>query len=198
MKTYAATNNAGKLAEMRAIFADSPLELSVYPEYASVPEVAADYLGNALLKAKALARQLADAGIRAAALADDSGMEVAALGGRPGVYSARYGGADATWESRRLSLLDELRGVPAERRGARFVSAMALISAAGEIFTAQGTVDGSIVERAAGSGGFGYDPLFFYAPRGRTFAQLQPEEKNAVSHRRAAAQELLAALARHG
>ena len=91
MKTYAATNNAGKLAEMRAIFADSPLELTVYPEYASVPEVAADYLGNALLKAKALARQLADAGIRAAALADDSGMEVAALGGRPGVYSARYG-----------------------------------------------------------------------------------------------------------
>jgi XTP/dITP diphosphohydrolase len=192
VKTYVASNNAGKLGELRAIFADSPLELHAYSGYASPSEDAADYLGNALLKARALARQLRDAGIDAAVLADDSGLEVDALDGRPGVYSARYAGAVATWEARRASLLAELLGVSPERRNARFVCAIALVLPDGSELSALGSVDGRIVEEERGSGGFGYDPLFLYPPRDCTFAELSPQEKNAVSHRRAAANALLA------
>ncbi|MEO6834458.1 MAG: RdgB/HAM1 family non-canonical purine NTP pyrophosphatase [Candidatus Tumulicola sp.] len=198
MKTYVATKNAGKLAELRAILAGSALELHAHPEYAGAIEDANDYLGNALLKARALARQLTAAGISAAVLADDSGLEVDALGGRPGVYSARYAGAAATWTQRRAALLAELRGVPEAERGGRFVSAVALILPGGEELTARGSAGGRIAEEERGSEGFGYDPLFFYPPRGCTFAQLGAEEKNAVSHRRRAADALLAALRERG
>ncbi|MGA8533218.1 MAG: RdgB/HAM1 family non-canonical purine NTP pyrophosphatase [Candidatus Tumulicola sp.] len=199
MKAYVATKNSGKLAEMRAIFAGSPLELDVYEAYANVVEDADSYVGNALLKARALAQQLAAAGIGAAAIADDSGLEVDALGGRPGVYSARYGGADASWTQRRARLLNEMHGLPDPKRGARFVSAMALVLPGGAELTSLGTVAGRIGTEAFGAGGFGYDPLFYYVPRGCTFAELSPAEKNAVSHRRAAAEELLQLLRRqHG
>jgi XTP/dITP diphosphohydrolase len=198
VKTYVASKNAGKLDELRAIFAGSPLEPDTYAEYASVPEVAPDYLGNARLKAEALAGRLASSGVGAAVLADDSGLEVDALDGRPGVYSARYAGADATWETRRRRLLDELQGVAPARRGSRFVCAMALILPDGEILTVLGTVAGTITEAPCGAGGFGYDPLFFHPPSGCTFAQLTPVQKNNVSHRRVAANALLAALAKRG
>ncbi len=196
MKAYVATKNAGKFAELRAIFDGSPLELSAYDAYGDVVEDAGSYRGNALLKARALARQLHSAGIDAAAIGDDSGFEVEALDGRPGVYSARYGGAGASWPQRRSQLLDEMLGVPESRRGARFVSALALIGPGGEELTSFGTVDGRIGEAERGTGGFGYDPLFYYPPLGCTFAELRAQEKNAVSHRRAAANELLAALRR--
>jgi len=101
LKTFVATKNLGKLDEMKAIFAGSPLELDTYPLYADVAEGAESYAENAALKARALFKQLQDAGIRAAVIADDSGIEVAALDGRPGVLSARYGGPDATWPQRR-------------------------------------------------------------------------------------------------
>jgi XTP/dITP diphosphohydrolase len=194
MKTYVATKNAGKLAEMRAIFAGSVLELDTYAGYADVDEDADDYSGNAALKARALARQLRDAGIVAAVLADDSGLEVEALGGRPGVRSARYAGRNATWADRRARLLSELRGVPEAARAARFVSAMVLVLSDGAELSAVGCVDGWIVSQERGAGGFGYDPLFAYPPRNLTFAQIGEREKNAVSHRRRAADALLAAL----
>jgi len=197
MKTYVATKNDGKLAEMRAIFDSSPLELETFPAYVAVTEGESDYISNALLKARALQRQLHDAGIRAAVIADDSGLEIAALGGRPGVLSARYAGEHATWNERRRALLDELRDVPYSRRGARFVSALALVLEDGSELVADGSVDGLITRKECGEHGFGYDPLFLYPPAGLTFAELSDERKNRCSHRRRAAEHLLALLSVH-
>lgn len=197
MRAYFASSNPGKIAELRELL--SPLlDLALFPGYQSPVEDAPGYRGNARLKAEGLARQLRGAGIAAAALGDDSGLEVDALDGRPGVYSARYGGPGADWERRRARLLEELHGLPEARRGARFVCALALVLPDGETLEIEGEVRGRIAERASGSGGFGYDPLFFYPPFGRTFAQLTPEEKNAVSHRHAAAGALARELGRRG
>jgi XTP/dITP diphosphohydrolase len=194
MRTFVATKNAGKLREMRAIFERSALRLETFAEYRDVEETADSYEGNAGLKALALHEQLRAAGIEAAVLADDSGLEVDALGGRPGIYSARYGGENITWPQRRALLLDELAGVSPERRGARFVSALAFVEPHGRPWSARGTVEGRITEREAGEHGFGYDPLFWYPPLSCTFAQLDPGEKNRVSHRQRAADALLASL----
>lgn len=194
MKTFVATQNAGKLRELRAIFSRSALTLAKPRKYAAVVEDADTYAGNALLKAQALAATLEKRGIEGMVLADDSGLEVDALEGRPGVYSARYGGADIGWAERRAALLEELRGVPPYRRLARFVCALALIEPGREPIAVTGHVNGYLLEVESGTGGFGYDPLFFYPPSGRSFASLSEKEKNAVSHRRRAADALLAAL----
>ena len=194
MKTYVASRNAGKLRELKAIFAKSELQLGTYRKYADVLEVAGSYAGNAMLKAQTLADALREAGVAAAALADDSGLEVDALGGRPGVYSARFGGPDMEWPQRRIALLDELRGFPPYRRAARFVCALVLIEPGREPLVATGSVGGFILEAERGTGGFGYDTLFLYPPRGVSFATLSEKEKNAVSHRRRAADALLAML----
>ncbi len=197
MKTFVATKNSGKLAEMRAIFAGSPLELETYDGYHDVEEGDASYVDNALLKARALAAQLRAAGIEAAVLADDSGIEVDALAGRPGVLSARYAGVATPWPQRLATMLEELEGVPDAARGGRFVCAMALVRSDGTEIVATGIVEGTIAREPHGSGGFGYDPIFFYEPRGRTFAEITATEKNALSHRRRAADALLAQLATH-
>jgi XTP/dITP diphosphohydrolase len=194
MKTYVATKNLGKLAEMTAIFEGSPLVLDTYPDYLDVIEGESSYVDNALLKARALYRQLRDAGISAAVLADDSGIEVEAMGNRPGVLSARYAGEDASWPQRLALMLNELRDTPDERRDGRFVCAMALVLPDGEELTGKGIVEGIIAREAHGSAGFGYDPIFFYPPRGCTFSELSAQEKNQVSHRRRAAGALLASL----
>jgi len=193
VKVYLATRNPGKLRELKAIFAGS-LQPASYRKYAAVAEDAESYAGNALLKARSLAASLEAAGISACALADDSGLEVDALGGRPGVHSARYGGARIGWPERRAALLEELRGVPPYRRGARFVCALAFVAPGREPVVVRGEVGGYILEAESGSGGFGYDALFFHPPSGRSFASLSEKEKNAVSHRRRAADALLAAL----
>ncbi len=198
MRTFVATKNAGKLREMRAIFEGSPLQLETFADYRDVEETSNSYEGNASLKAFALYQQLRAAGIEAAVLADDSGLEVDALGGRPGIYSARYGGENVTWPHRRALLLDELTGVVPELRGARFVSALALVVPDGGARTARGIVEGRITEREAGEHGFGYDPVFWYPPRSCTFAQLEPGEKNRMSHRQRAADALLASLRHDG
>lgn len=194
MKTFVATQNAGKLRELRAIFSGSPLALAKPRKYAAVVEDADTYAGNALLKAQALAATQEKRGIEGMVLADDSGLEVDALEGRPGVYSARYGGADIGWPERRAALLAELRGVPPYRRSARFVCALALIEPGREPVVVTAHVNGYLLEVESGAGGFGYDPLFFYPPSGCSFAALREKEKNAVSHRRRAAEALLSAL----
>jgi XTP/dITP diphosphohydrolase len=194
MKTYVATKNHGKLLEMQAIFKGSPLELETYPDYVDVIEGESSYVDNALLKARALAEQLRDAGISAAVLADDSGIEVEAMDDRPGVLSARYAGEDASWPQRLALMLNELRDTPDELRDGRFVCVMALVLPSGEELTGKGIVEGIITREAHGSAGFGYDPIFFYPPRGCTFAELTAQEKNQVSHRRRAAGALLASL----
>jgi XTP/dITP diphosphohydrolase len=195
MKTYVATKNLGKLDEIRAIFGDSPLQLDTYPGYVDVEEGAASYIENALLKARALEAQLRAAGITAAVLADDSGIEVEALDNRPGVLSARYAGESATWPERRAELLREMQDVHEVERVAHFVCVMALVLPNGEELIGEGVVDGRITTEERGEHGFGYDPLFFYPPSHRTFAELPRERKNHLSHRARAARALLEAFA---
>lgn len=194
MKAYLATTNEGKLRELRAILAGSGLEIDVYPGYREVEETAADYAGNALLKASGLWNQIRAAEHDAAAvLADDSGIEVQALGGGPGVLSARYAG-DVTWPQRRARLLAEMDGMPDDRRGARFVCVIVLIAPDGRRYEGQGEVRGLVAHREVGSHGFGYDPIFYYPPLQKTFGQISEEEKNRLSHRYHAARSLLVAL----
>ena len=194
MKTYVATKNLGKLAELQAIFAGTELELDVYPLYAEAPEEEDNYAGNARSKALGLHGQLREAGVAGASLADDSGIEIAALGGRPGVLSARYGGREIMWPLRREKLLDELAGVPSDERSAKFCCAMTLVLEDGTMYTGYGEVEGVVPERERGRFGFGYDPLFWYAPASKTFAELPEGEKNRISHRARAADALLRSL----
>lgn len=116
-------------------------------------------------------------------MADDSGLEVDALGGEPGVLSARYAGKHGDDKANNELLLKNLKGVPPEKRKARFVCEIALASPEGILFTVRGTVEGRIIDEPRGDGGFGYDPLFFYPPEGKTFGELPSEQKNRFSHR---------------
>lgn len=123
-------------------------------------------------------------------IADDSGLEVDALNGEPGVYSARYAdeeGVPHSDEANNDKLLRNLASVPDEKRTARFVSCLSLVTPCGRSFTVRGTCEGVMLWERRGTGGFGYDPLFYHPPLGKTFAELTPEEKNSVSHRAHAA-----------
>ena len=191
MKTFVATKNLGKLQELRDLFRGTELELDTYPLYAEPVEGESSYADNAALKAHALYQQLQQAGIRGAVIADDSGLEAAALGERPGVLSSRYQGPDATWPARRGALLEEMKDVLADKRDAKFCCAIMLILDGGSELTSYGEVSGSIAAEEHGKFGFGYDPIFFYPPANKTFAELDEDEKNSVSHRGRAAEALL-------
>jgi XTP/dITP diphosphohydrolase len=198
VKTFLASKNQGKIAELRTILAGSMLEVETYEDFVDVIEDAPSYVGNALRKARALEDQLRRAGIDGAVLADDSGLEIDVLGGRPGVLSARYGGKNRTWPQRRAALLHELDALPEDQRSARFICAMVLLQLDEEPLTSLGIVEGRIVAKERGKGGFGYDPIFLYPPRGCTFGELSSEEKNVISHRRRAADGMLALLRSRG
>src|SRR5262245_20727037 len=143
------------------------------------PEGETSYADNALGKARAVAAATGEL-----ALADDSGIEVDALSGRPSVLSARYGGAGLTDPERCRVMLEEVAGVPAERRGVRFRLLIGGGSAReGRENTMEGVAEGVHLEPPRGAGGFGYDPIFFYPPLGKSFAEISAEEKNRVSHR---------------
>jgi XTP/dITP diphosphohydrolase len=184
-----ATQNKGKLKELRQLLADLPLDLyslSDFPAIEVVPETGLSFSENASLKAVGYARQTG-----MLALADDSGLEVEALDGAPGLLSARYAGEGASDTVRTAKLLDELSGIPAEKRSARFVSAVAIADREGEVLNVFiGTCDGRIDFAPSGSGGFGYDPVFLPSGQEQSFGQLKPEIKNQISHR---ARALLAA-----
>jgi len=160
----------------------------------------------ALLKARsvyeALARSEPRLAARAIALADDTGLEVEALGGAPGVHSARFAGPEQSYERNVALLLERLKGLPEPRRGARFRTVVAARFPDGREATAEGICEGRILEERRGSGGFGYDPVFFVPEAGRTFAQMALEEKGLLSHRgravRAMRRVLAAALAHAG
>ena len=190
-RIYVATSNAGKVAELHALFAATRFELALFPEYQSPAEGITSYTDNAALKAHALHAVLRDRGCAENVLADDSGLEVAALDGRPGVITADYGGAGLTWAERRRVVLDELAALGEVDRSARFVCYLHFIAADGTVTTAFGDVAGSIAADDRGASGFSFDPIFAYGPDGRTFAELTAEEKNAVSHRARAVAELL-------
>jgi XTP/dITP diphosphohydrolase len=152
-----------------------PLEVGI----ADAPdETGRTFLENARIKALAYSRR---SGL--VAVADDSGLSVDALGGGPGLHSSRFGGEGAGDLDRNLLLLEKLRGVPRERRGARFTSAVAVGKDGEVLFEAQESVEGLIAEEMRGTSGFGYDPLFLYPPFGKTFGEVQREEKDRVSHR---------------
>ena len=191
---YVATKNAGKMRELRALFADSPFRLETCEGYADVVEGNTSYAANAALKASALYQTLQADGRPAHVLGDDSGIEVAALGGRPGVLSARFGGPDATWAQRRALIRSELSAGGTADRSARFVCALHLIPLRGAPLTVERHVKGTISESDRGAAGFSYDAAFWYPPAAKTFAELSEEEKNRVSHRGKAVAALLEAI----
>jgi len=160
---------------------DLPLEIKTLQDYPALvmPEEDRDtFAANAIKKAEAVSLFT---GLMA--MADDSGLEVDALGGRPGVRSARYAGPDGDYNANNRLLLQELQGVPAEQRTARFVCAIAVAVPGDQTYVVEDNCPGKIAEKPDGEAGFGYDPLFIYEPAGITFARMKPEEKNAVSHR---------------
>jgi len=184
MKLVAATNNKGKLAELRDILSKLGLEVVSLQEIGFVGEVeecGKTFEENALLKAEAVMNATG-----LATVADDSGLEVDALGGAPGIYSARY----AEPGRRKAKLLEELRNVPEEKRTARFVSAIACVFPDGRRIVVRGVCEGKILFECRGTGGFGYDPLFYVPEYGRTFAEMPMELKNRISHRARALQRL--------
>jgi XTP/dITP diphosphohydrolase len=155
------------------------------------PEDAADYLGNALLKARSLS---SFSGV--AALADDSGIEVDALGGEPGPRSARFAGDDASDEENLGKLIALIASSPLEHPGARYRCVAVLVTPGGDPSVAEGTVEGTLIIEPRGTGGFGYDPIFVPAGEQRTMAELSPEEKDSISHRGKAFRGLVPAIAR--
>jgi XTP/dITP diphosphohydrolase len=192
--TYLASKNQGKLAEIRTMLAQSPLDIRTYPAYVDPEEGHESYVDNALLKARALFGQLQAAGISAAVLSDDSGIELDALHGAPGVDSAIYAGAHTPWPARLAKMIDDVRRNDAGRRGARFICVMAFIPPDGSELVVSGHVRGEIADAPRGEHGFGYDPIFFYPPIGKTFGEIPEDEKNELSHRGRAARALVQAL----
>lgn len=175
------TGNRHKVEELRAMLQGLPFRLFSLNDVAithDVEEIGDSFQDIAALKARAYAREA-----NMLTLADDSGLEIDALGGEPGIYSARYLGPDASYEERFQSIFSRLAGLPQEQRTARFRSVVAIAEPTGEVYFAEGTVEGLILAEARGAHGFGYDPIFFVPELGLTTAEMTPEQKNQISHR---------------
>ena len=173
-----ATTNPGKAKEVGELLADLPYDIGTLADYPNAPEVeetGRTFLENAIIKATAYANFTGEL-----TLADDSGLEVDALNGAPGVHSSRFAPTDAERISKLLKMIED---VPDEKRTARFRCAVALVNPSGEIRVREGRVEGTILREPRGSGGFGYDPIFYVAETGKTMAELESAEKNAISHR---------------
>ena len=189
-----ATANPGKVLELREALADREVELLSATEagvHRFPPEEGDSYEANALVKAGHVATETG-----LPALADDSGLEVDALDGAPGLYSARFGGDELGDGERIAYLLARMRAVPDDERTARFVSVLVLATPAGEVRTFEGRCEGTILHGPRGSGGFGYDPVFWSAELGKGFGQTSQTEKRTVSHRGRALERFVAWLDR--
>jgi len=176
-----ATGNEGKMREIRMIMADVCQDIKSMKEAGirlEIEENGSTYEENALIKARAVAACADDM-----VLADDSGLEIDCLNGEPGVYSSRYLGEDTSYRVKNADLISRLEGVPEEKRTARFVCAIAAVLPDGREITVRASVEGRIGYEEKGSGGFGYDPIFYVPELGRTTAELTEEEKNQISHR---------------
>ena len=187
-----ATTNEGKLREITAILDGLPIELLTlrhFPDIREPDETGATFADNAQQKALYYA-----AATGLPSVADDSGLEIAALDGAPGVHSARWQGTDYSYKFQKIR--DLLRDRGAERSPARFVCRIALADRGRILFEAEGTVDGELAPEPRGTNGFGYDPIFFYPPAGRTLAELPQHEKAKVSHRGKAFRKLREFLSR--
>lgn len=186
-----ATKNKGKAKDFEALF--TPLGFEVVTMFDVAPDMEIEETGttfeeNAVLKAETLAKAL-----NVIVIADDSGLVVDALDGAPGVYSARYAG-DHDDEANIVKVLENLAGVPEEKRTARFMCALAIAGPEIDTTTVFGTCEGFILEEKRGTNGFGYDPIFFVPEKDRAMAELTPAEKGAISHRGNAIRKLADAL----
>jgi len=180
MKILVATHNQDKIREIREKVASLDVTILSPDDFTDFPHVEEDgetLEDNAIKKGLALAK-LANL----PALADDTGLEVEALDGAPGVYSARYSGPNATYESNCTKLLQEMEGIPEEKRGAKFRTVLAFVEKE-NIKLFDGIVEGEIITERRGESGFGYDPVFFVPDRGMTLAEMSLQEKNEISHR---------------
>ena len=190
MRLVLASKNPHKLVEMQTILGQLGLEVVLESEVGvdvDVEETGTTFEENALLKAKAV---MEASGM--AAIADDSGLVVDALNGAPGVYSARYGGKNSD-AARTAFLLENMAHVPEEKRTARFVSAIACALPDGRVVQAVGTCEGTILFETRGDNGFGYDLVFYVPQLGKTFAEADGAQKNAISHRGNALNQFLQA-----
>lgn len=180
-KLVVASHNKGKIAEIATAFADLDIQVVAVSEFGDIPEpeeTGATFLENAVLKARYYALKTGHC-----CLADDSGLEVDALQGKPGVHSARYAGEHATDKENNIKLLKNLQNVSLEDRTARFKCVLAFIDTDGTLLTAEGSCEGVIGMNERGSGGFGYDPLFYLPNQKKTMGEMSMEEKNLISHR---------------
>lgn len=180
MKLLISSNNQDKIKEIRAIFRIPGVELCTLDSVPGAPEVVEDgntLYDNALKKATMLSNFTG-----MPAIADDTGLEVDALNGRPGVYSARFAGENASYDDNVNKLLKSLHDVPEAERSARFRT-VAVFFHPDTIIHEEGTLEGTILSRRRGNRGFGYDPIFYVPEKGKTLAEMDPSEKNAISHR---------------
>ena len=194
MKLVIATKNNNKIKEIEVKFSDiSGIEIKSLMYFRNVPTVLEDgftFKDNALKKARVYS---AFTGLTV--LSDDSGLEVDSLNGEPGVYSARYSGIDAEDYDNNKLVLEKLKGVPDNRRNARFVCVIAVVQPDGKEYIAEGICKGIITHHEIGSNGFGYDPIFYLPELGKTMAELSVFEKNKISHRAQALEKVKAILA---
>ena len=186
MRLLVATTNRGKLGEIFPLLAGLPIDIQTladYPPIAPPDETGITFAENAVQKARFYANLAGSLTV-----AEDSGLEIDALGGAPGVHSARFGG-EATYPQKFALIEEQLRQVPGADRTARFVCALAVADGERIVYEARGTVEGYIVPEPRGTGGFGYDPIFYYPPFGSTLAEAG-ERKSSVSHRGQAFRQL--------
>ena len=176
-----ATTNEGKMKEIRAILGDIGEEILSLKDAgikADIVEDGSTFEENAMIKARAICKLTGQM-----ALADDSGLEVDALNKEPGIYSARYLGEDTSYEIKNRNIIERLQGVEGEARSGRFVCAIAAAFPDGECITTRGTIEGLITKEPKGETGFGYDPIVYVPEYGMTTGEMDPEEKNKISHR---------------
>lgn len=176
-----ATGNMGKMKEIKAILGDIGEEILSMKEAGIDMDIVEDgntFEENAIIKAKAVMKRTGQL-----ALADDSGLEIDALNKEPGIYSARYMGEDTPYEIKNSNLIERMKGVKGKDRSARFVCVIAAAFPDGEIITTRGTIEGVIAKEPAGENGFGYDPIVYVPEYGMTTGQMDPDAKNAISHR---------------
>lgn len=190
-----ATGNQGKVNEFRQMLGQeyeicSMKELGVDVD---IVEDGSTFEENAVIKAKAVMEATGEM-----VLADDSGFEVDALGGEPGIYSARYMGEDTPYSVKNAELLRRCEGVPEDKRDARFVCVIACAYPDGKVDTVTGVIEGKLAYEPKGENGFGYDPIFYLPDRGCTTGELEPEEKNAISHRGIAIRKMVELLKERG
>jgi len=182
IKMVLASQNKHKLKEIEKITKNFDIDLITMDQAGlgsmEVDEDKDTFEGNSEKKAQEV---MLASGL--SAIADDSGLMVDALGGAPGVYSARFSGPEASYESNNKKLLDLMKDLPMEERSARFVSVITAIFTDGRKLVARGEIEGLIALKESGEGGFGYDPLFYVPEKGKTFAELSEDDKNAISHR---------------